>query len=391
MALNKRTLISKVSKETVDEFDSIFDDEETPYIDWTDLLAKDENDAEYFNGEWIEPGTSEKKTSKEDPSAVFASVPLIYKYLIGEGEVTGLFIFETPELYFPYGVSRLVAKGKTNFSIMARFSKTDPKDIRFVDVFTQGMYDWFADRIAENGWHYDAGGDEEFNRAEPGSFLRQWVRYPKNKTTNRPMTDRDKQWYIGLLNTKDEKTQFTAPFIKGTKTKPLPWAKLANLPLHMYVTVQCATVYLGGRKVSPQFRAVSGVISRKPKRGGKVVNTKRANELATENPSLALGINSIIDSLVLEDDPNVQESASGFVSSVPPTLPEETLEETKIVPKVMPKGMEAFLNKTRGTAAPRGRGTGTGRAAARGTNVVSRRPPQTPAKETETIEEESYD
>ena len=379
------------------------DDDVTHYVDWTDLLVEDEEKPEkkVFNGENIVVGQVETKKSKQDPSISYSSVTLLYRYLTAEGEVLNTFIFELPELFYPYGVSEMESKGKINYSLMARFSKMNPVDMEIVDVFAKEMYIWFAVQTAENEWNYAAGSDAEFDVTRPASHLRNWIRYPVDKQTKRPMTDRDKQWYIQMLNTRDEKTQITAPFVQGSKSKPIPWNKLFNLPLYMFVTVQCASIYLGGGKVSPQFRAVSAVISKKPKRGGKVVNVKRANELAQLNPSLTVSINSVIDSVVDEsgDMPEMEgnDKAGGFSSSVGRKSNDE---EDELVLSVKPskgKGMDALLNKARGkpNQTPSAKPKGSSNVASKGTSVVSRKPPATPAKQEDEYaqgdENEQYD
>lgn len=383
------------------------DDEETPYYVWTEMMKTEgegEQAIEYFDDSVLEEGSPEDKTSKEDASASYATVPMSCRYITAVGEVTGIFMFELPEKYYTYGISCMPSKGKINYSIMCRWSKNDPTDVRFVDGFTAGLYQHFVNKTAENEWHYRAGGDEEFDPDKPSKYLRPWIRYPKDKNTKKPKTDADKQWYITLLNTRDEKTVFSVPYKEGEKPHPIEWKRLEGLALTMIVTVQCASIYLGASKVCPQFRAVSAIISKKPKRGGRVVNTKTANRLAKENPGLAPSINHIIDSIDI-DNP---ASAGGFTSSVKGEGEGDEGEEGDDYVKTTSvraggrgggvKGnIEGFINsgKMRGGAsapATGGRGAGTGRGAGgrgggasapaggRGTTVINRRPPPTPSK-----------
>lgn len=347
----------------------------------------------YFDDSVLESGSAEDKTSKEDTSVTYATVPLSCRYITAVGEVTGIFYFEMPEKDYPYGVSCTPQKGKINYSVMTRFNKNNPVDIEFVDVFIAGMYNWFASETAKGEWHYRAGGDEEFDLEKPSKYLRPWIRYPKDKNTKKPKTDCDKQWYITLLNTRDEKTVFTAPFKEGTKPHPIEWKKLENLALTMITTVQCASVYLGSGKVCPQFRAASCVISKRPKRGGKVINVKRANQLAKENPNLAASIGHVIDTIEV-DNPT---SAEGFSSTVKGTEGgeeeggegDDVVKVTRVGGKQPSKGgVEGFINSSRargGTTGGRGGATG-GRGAATGgrggVTVINRKPPPvaTPSK-----------
>ena len=405
MSANRSVKPSATNQAKQAPVDDLFDDdEEVPYYEWNEMLKKDgegEEATEYFDDSVLEAGTAEPKTSKDDPSVTYSTVPMSCRYLTATGEVTGVFYFEMPEKVYPYGVSCTPQKGKINYSLMTRFSKTDPTDIQFVDVFTAGIYSWFANKTHEGGWHYQAGGDDEFDLEKPGKYLRPWIRYPKDPKTKKPMTDRDKQWYITMLNGRDEKTVITAPFAAGQKGHPIEWKRLENMSLTMIVTVQCASVYLGSGKVCPQFRAASAIISKRPKRGGKVINTKRANQLAKDNPGLAPSINHVIDTIEV-DNPSFGDG-NGFTSSVKGGEGEEGGEgdefitTTKVGGRGRGTGVEGFINssKMRGGAST-GRGGATGRGGSRGggTTVINRKPPPTPSKVPvyeEGGEEESYE
>lgn len=408
-----RTVVNKSqpTKQT-EQYDPFDDEEETPFYVWTDMLKTEgEGDEaiEYFDDSVLEAGSPEDKTSKEDPSVTYATVPLTCRYLLMPGEPVAAFMFELPEKEYPYGVSCLPSKGKINFSIMCRWSKNNPVDVRFTDVFVAGLYGWFVKQTAENEWHYRAGGDDEFDIEKPGKYLRPWIRFPKDKTTKKPKTDGDKQWYITLMNNRDEKTVFTVPVPEGQKPIPIDWKKLENLSLTMIVTVQCLSIYLGSGKVCPQFRAVSGVISKRPKRGGKVVNIKTANRLAKDNPGLSMGINHVLDSIEVD---NPTSCSSGFTSSVKGEgcdegeegdEGDEFVKTTSVRAGGGARGaggagggrggkgvgnVEGFINsgKMRGGGGGRGAGgatntgRGTGGRGRGGTTVINRRPPPTPSK-----------
>lgn len=397
---NQVAPISTKNTKTDDILDFFQKDEEVNYYVWTDFLKTDTNEDgeeyEYFDGSPLISGVVQQKTVKDDPSADYHIAPISCRYITAKGEVVGNFYFELPEKEFPYGVSSLPSRGKLNWSLMCRFNKNDEQDVRFMTVFSDGMRNWFGEQAIENNWCTIAGADEErIDRETPIRNIRAWIRFPKDKM-KQELKDRDKQWYISMLNQRDEKTVITTPVQEGQKPKPIDWNKLKNVGLYMIVTVQCLSVYLGGGKVSPQLRAVSAIITRPPKRGGRVVNMKTANRLAKENPGLSVNINLIIDSIEVDNPSNSEND--GFVSSV--TVKTSTKDNvgddddnfTLSAPKGKAKAsLEGFMNSAK--KGPNKNVVTANKPGVKGPAVASRKPVATPSKLVVDLDndEESYE